>query len=240
MKKLVSKFILFTVLSTLIWSCEAVEENIQPQPEVQKGTAFTARYIVPLTTGRDNGETEIVDAAKAAITNVAELKPVMSQVVQAALEGEIPVYPDFNEDPESNPQTYLQRHYDKIAKFSRPIANGELEASFEMEFEGEAFEGYSKMKPTFIDLTFVDSQGEFPDKIMGRVWMKDLVEYKVKKGNSQLTLPQYLENGDFEHYVIGVTSVQDTFRIRTHADARTVQQKLDQGQLENLNPYQPI
>lgn len=236
MNKTLSKLLQLLIIPLVIFSCEKVDEKIHPKEKLASGTSFNAKYIVPLTTGRDNGETEIVDAANAAAKNVAELKPVFTEMVKLALNGDIPSYPDDWEDPEKDPKTFLKRRFDKVASSIETANIEDLNLSFEMSFEGEAFDGYSKMTPEYIDITYVDHANEHPDQILGRVYMKDLNNIYVSKGESKLPLPNYLETRDFEHYVIRVYTPQDSFGIRTHADARTVQQKLEQGMLENLNP----
>jgi hypothetical protein len=158
-------------------------------------------------------------------------------VISAALDGKVPTYPGSDlTDPENDPKTYLRRQYDQFASGGRVVTMEDMLMTLELEYDGMAYPGYSKMTPRHLDLTFADTQLLLPDRNMGRIYMKDLVGFKVPKGKSMLPLPQYLESRHFEHYVIRVYSPQDTFGIRTHADARSVQQKLDQGQITDLLP----
>ena len=118
----------------------------------------------------------------------------------------------------------------------RKVLDEDMLVSLELEYDGQAFDGYSKMMPKYIDLTFADQFNVLPDRLMGRIYMKDLQGFQVTKGLSKIALPAYLQVRNFEHYVIRVFTPQDTFGIRTHADARTVQQNLEQGIITNIQP----
>jgi hypothetical protein len=228
---------LLFMLAVIAWSCES-KENIQGNAPVQQGREFTVRYLIPLTTGRDNGETMIVDPVHAQSTNVDELRPVIAQVVDAALKGDVPTYPgDFEEDSQNDPKTYMKRQFDLVGSTLRPVQAEDMLITLELEYDAEAFKGFSKMNAKFIDLTWADAGKKYPDKNMGRIEIQELERFEVTVGNVKLPLPAYLNRRQFEHYVIRVYAPQDTFGIRTHADALTVQQLLLQGHLDDINPY---
>lgn len=236
MKNYGSKIFLLSLLALLVWSCER-NETIVADPPAPKGKEFSARYIIPLTTGRPNGENTIIDAQHAELTNIAELKPVLAEVVAAAKAGKIPTYPKSDEtDPKNDPKTFFSRQCDMMTSSGMLLKDEEVLVSLELEYDGQAFDGYSKMMPKYMDLTYIDQNHLLPDYNIARVYMKDLQGFKVTKGLSKIALPAYLQGRDFEHYVIRVYTPQDTFGIRTHADARTVQQNLEQGIITDIHP----
>lgn len=237
MKKTCVRLLMFLALGLAIVGCQS-PETVQPEAPAPKGRTFAARYIIPLTTGRPNGEADIIDAQHAEATNIAELRPVFAEVVAAAKAGTIPSYPTQGDpDPENNPKTYLQRQWDHMVGSGQPVSDENFLVGFELEYDGQAFDGYSKLKLRHIDLTWVDPGNVFPDFNLCRVAASDLQQFKVQKGRGKVPMDKYLEDRQFEHYVIRVYAPQDTFGIRTHADARTVQQKLDQGILDDINPW---
>ncbi|MFN8397386.1 MAG: hypothetical protein U0176_22375 [Bacteroidia bacterium] len=214
------------------------ENGIKPEKILKPTATASARYVVPLTTGRPNGETDIVDPTNATRTNIAELLPTMRQIIADAKLGRIPSYPDaYSTDSENNPKTFMQRALKKIESTWRPVSDQEMLTSFEMNFDLEAYDGYIKMKPTCLDVTFVDSKQMYPDYIVCSLKMSDLKDYPVRHGAGTMPLPDYLAEHAFEHYVIRVFAA-DTFGIRTFADSRTVQQQLEQGHFDVQNPWQ--
>jgi hypothetical protein len=218
-------------------ACES-DHGIAPEKVLKPTATASARYCVPLTTGRPNGETDIVDPTNASRTNIAELLPTMRQIVADAKSGKIPTYPDaFSTDSENNPKTFMQRTIDRIESTWRPMSDEELLTGFEMDYNLEAYDGYIKMKPKSLDITFVDSQQIYPDYIICSLKMSDLKDYPVRHGAGTMSLPDYLAEHAFEHYVIRVYAA-DTFGIRTFADSRTVQQQLEQGHFDVQNPWQ--
>jgi hypothetical protein len=230
-------FVLLCLLAVIAWSCEN-KETIEANVPVQQGREFSVRYLIPLTTGRDNGESTIVDPIHAQKTNVDELRPVIAAVVQAALKGEVPTYPDgWSEIAGNDPKTYLKRQFDHVGATFRPVQSEDMLITLELEYDAEAYDGYSKMHAKFIDLAWADPANNYPDRIMCRIEMKDLQRFEVPVGTNRLPLPSYLDRRQFEHYVIRVYSPQDTFGIRTHADAQTVQQQLLQGHIDDINPW---
>lgn len=221
-----------------ITSCTE-EQGVTPEKALTPRATASARYIVPLTTGRDNGENTIVDPTNATRTNIAELLPTMKQIVADASSGRINTYPDGDAtDPENDPRTFFQRTVQQMESAWRPIKDGELVTGFELECDLEAYDGYVKVKPKHMDLIWTDSGNTYPDRRMCRLQMADLKNYPVRKGASTMSLPDYLADQAYEHYVIRVYA-SDTFGIRSFADARTVQQQLEQGHFDVENPWKP-
>ncbi len=231
------QWIVLGLLALVAVSCQT-KDNIESTPPLPKEKSFSARYIIPLTTGRDNGETTIINPANATATNIGEFKPVLREAIEAAIAGKVPTYPTQDRpDAQKDPSTFLKRELALVEEAGTPVTVDEMLVSLELEYDGQAFEGYSKMSCKFIDLTFVDKANILPDRNMARIYVRDLQGFKVTRGGANLAMPTYLDSRHFEHYVIRVYAPQDTFGIRTHAEARTIQEKLDQGILQDLNPY---
>lgn len=229
----------FALLGLISLSACESDHGITPEKVLTPRATASARYIVPLTTGRDNGENTIVDPTNAARTNIAELLPTLKQIVADASSGRINTYPDGNAtDPQNDPKTFFQRNVQQMESAWRPIKDGEFVTGFEMECDLEAYDGYVKVKPKLIDLIWTDSGNTYPDRRMCSLRMADLKDYPVRKGASTISLPDYLSDQSYEHYVIRVYAA-DTFGIRNYADARTVQQQLEQGHFDVENPWKP-
>jgi hypothetical protein len=239
MKKNISKIIALAFMAIAVLACERNEQPTAYEKETPE-MRFVVRYAVPLSTGRaDIGETEIVDAAHAAQTNVAELRPAMQQLVEAALAGNIPNYPDYEDPATSQEHNFLKASMDKFAANTDPVQTSELLTGFEMEFDGIAKNGRSTLVPKNVFITYIDKDLVFPDKLMGKVEAKDLAGIKVAVGKSSISLPEYLARLQYERYLIHFTSDKEDFGIRTFADARTVMQKVESGIVENIAPPIP-
>ena len=90
-------------------ACQPDEKLTVDAPQAPLET-FSARYIVPLTEGRLNGEHEIVDKSLITRTNLAEFKPALMRIVQDAYDGKIGTYPDGYTDKKGDPTTFLKRN----------------------------------------------------------------------------------------------------------------------------------
>lgn len=239
MKKHISRIIILSLFALSVAACEKTEQPTGYEKEAPE-TKFLARYAVPLSTGRvETGESGIVDAAHAAQTNMAELRPAMQQLVQASLAGEIPNYADYDAPEVKDERNFLKRSMDRIAANTDPVQESELLTGFEMEFDGVAKNGRSTLTPKAIYITYIDKDLEYPDKIMGMVKAEDFANIKVNVGQSSISLPEYLSRLQYERYLIHFTSDKEEFGIRTFEDARTVTQKVESGIVENITPPLP-
>lgn len=239
MKSYISKMVLLTLVAMSAMACE---KNEQPQGYEKEAPekAFLVRYAVPLSTGRqDIGETEIVDASHAQATNVAELRPAMQLVVEAALAGKLANYPDMDDPATSKDAHFIQKQMEKMASKSDAVETSELLTGLEMDFDGLASNGHTTLKPKFIYITFIDKDTLLPDMLMCKIKAEDLMDTPVKVGQSTMPLPQYLARLQYERYLIHFTSEDEEFGIRTFADARTVMQKVESGIVDNIAPPLP-
>ncbi len=189
MKNLLKSALILLLLAVSITACTEKEAPKEPQIPVVAGESFTARYGVPLSTGRATGENQVVDATRAAATNVAELKPTITKLIQDALDGQLATYPDVAEAVEQDPKTHLQRVVAKMAADGRPEPElADMTISCEVNYTGVATKGSSQLTPASIDLIWVDPAGVLPDYLLARVQMKDVANYNVQQGAKSIPL----------------------------------------------------
>jgi hypothetical protein len=235
MKNLLKSALILLLLAVSITACTEKEAPKEPQIPVVAGETFTARYGVPLSTGRETGENQVVDATRAAATNVAELKPTITKLLQDALDGQLATYPDVAQTVEQDPKTHLQRVVAKMAADGRPEPElADMTISCEVNYTGVATKGSSQLTPASIDLIWVDPAGMLPDYLLARVQMKDVATYNVQQGAKSIPLATYLQTRAFEHYVINVAAGDQTHFIKTFAESTNIQQLLDQGNITEI------
>ncbi|MEY3442106.1 MAG: hypothetical protein RLZZ519_387 [Bacteroidota bacterium] len=235
MKKLLKSAWVVLTLTLVLTACTETDVPKEPTIPVVTGESFTARYGVPLTTGRPMGEQEIVDSAHAAATNVAELKPVITKIIQDALDGKLATHPDGDEPKDQDPKTHLQRVVANMAADGRPEPKLEdMTISMEVNYDGIAKKGSAELSPVSLDLIWVDPTETLPDFLLGRIWMKDLAAYNVQQGSNSIPLATYLQSRTFENYVINVAAGDKTHFIKNFTESTNVQQLLDQGNLAEI------
>jgi hypothetical protein len=227
--------VLCLTLSMGLVACTEKVETPAPELTAAPTENFMARYAVPLTTGRHNGEEMIVDSANASLTNVAQLKPAIVQIVQAAVDGKINNYPDDDSIVEKDPMTFLQR---VITKWD---ANGglkfeakDLGMAAEIVYDGKASGNHSVLTPKFIDLIWVDHTDIYPDRRMARIHMKDLGTYKVQANGVSVGLVEYLQARQFENYVINVETSRGVHYVKSFDESAQLQMMVDQGQIAEI------
>lgn len=218
--------------------CTEKEISNVPQAPVVVTEQFAARYCVPLTKGRENGENQVVDPNHALATNVAELKPAIAKVIQDAMDARIESHPDEGKDKEMDPKTFLQRVISRMSADGRPKpALADMTVSLEVNYDGRAANGHSQLTPASLDLIWVDPAGELPDYLLCRIFVKDLKGYEVQAGGKSVSLETYLQAMSFEAYPINVSVGEDIHRIKSFSEARDMQQLIEQGNLAAImNP----
>ena len=235
MKKLLKSAWVLLTLTLVLSACTEKEAPTEPQIPVATGESFTARYGVPLTTGRANGENQVVDVAHATATNVAELKPVITKIVQDALDGKLATHPDGDEPKDKDPKTHLQGVVAQMAADGRPEPKLEdMTISLEVNYNGVATKGSAQLTPASVDLIWVDPAETLPDYLLCRIFMKDLAAYNVQQGAKSIPLATYLQSRAFENYPINVAAGDNTKFIKTFAESTNIQQLLDQGKIAEI------
>jgi hypothetical protein len=237
------KTLLIAGLAAMMFGCQKMDpERSLPTIQASGAVNFEARYCIPLTDDMiGNGEEEIVDPIRARDLNEAILHPVFVQIVNNAIAGTLPTYPEPGfPDPQNDPSTYLSRTMESMRTNNHPFTAANLLQRIEIEYQGVAENGHSSMVPKGFDLVYVDLNEEFPDKIIANIRMSDLVGYQVTEQGQQISLSDYLSGHRFEEYVIGLTTPADTFRVRSYSESQALMVDIDAGDVANLrSSFQP-
>lgn len=235
MKKYPKIIAALAAIALCAFSCTEKDVPKEPEQPVTPAAAFTARYVVPLTTGRDNGETDVVDAARAATKNVAELKPTLLQVVEAALASKVSSYVDTVETPGKTPTFFLPLAMARTEQNGgSKLAAADMNVSVEVSYGGVVADGHSRLVPQYMDVIWVDPAAVYPDRVMARIFMRDLGGFSVHRGETAMGLVQYLEAMDYERYVTRLSAAASTKYVGSFAASRDVQQRIDQGQIAEI------
>jgi hypothetical protein len=222
-------------LTLALVACSEKEGPQQPEKPLTPSEKFTARYIIPLTTGRQNGEHEIVDPRHAAQTNIAQLKPTILEVVKAAMAGKISSYPDDDKQDIQSPMTALPKAIAQWEQNGGPkVTENELAVSLEVGFDGVVAQGYTKLAFSYMDLIWVDPTEQYPDRRMARIHKKDLTPFHVQKNGTSMSLSTYIQEREFQSYVIGVAQGDEYKGVKTFAASDDMQQLIEQGQIAEI------
>lgn len=227
----------------MMFGCQKMDpERSLPTIQASGAVNFEARYCIPITDDMiGNGEEEIVDPIRARDVNEAILYPVFVQIVNNAIAGTLPTYPEYGmPDPQNDPSTFLVRKMDGIRANNHTCTAANLLQRIEIEYNGVAENGQSTLAPEEFDLIYVDLNEEFPDMRMATIHMSDLVGYQVTENGQSMSLEQYLGGHRFEEYVIALTTPADTFGVRSYSESQALMVDIAAGQVANLrSSFQP-
>ena len=223
--------VLSALTSILMFSCDRGE--VEPADPGTPQLAFSASYRIPLLpVSQGVGEGEIVEAKQVEEENIADLKPVLNQVLSDAYSGKLESHPcEVDEKLES--ENALKSTWAKIyskEEFDPAYLNGTVEVIMVGVNRGKHVE----MAPEWLRIVWKDVAQELPDRHMARIKMDDLSGYKVATDRGEVALPADLAGQSYAHYLIGVAQGASEMGVRSLQDAVAVNALLQEGELEEV------
>lgn len=231
--------VLLALMATFFFACD--KTTIDPDDsETFSGSAFMTTYRLPLVPGNEmNGEVEIVDNTLIEKENVSIVKPVLNQILEDLRSGKLRSYPTDNITTEIAPEEYFNHCWSSMEDDKVKMSYQHLNQCVEVIMDGVAGEKKSELTPAWLRLVWVDVNKVFPDKNFVQLKIEDLKNYTVDSESRTRPLATYLAQRSYEYYPINVIANGKQRGIRTHLDAKVIDDLIDAGELEQALNFYP-